>query len=59
MNALVYERMKAALATPCSVKRQALLIPEIVELGDKDCAALLARADELGELGLAIEAFGP
>ncbi len=55
---LVYERMKAALATG-AVKRQALLIPEIVELGDKDCAALLARADELGELGLAIEAFGP
>lgn len=55
---LVYERMKAALAAG-SVKRQALLIPEIVELGDKDCAALLARADELGELGLAIEAFGP
>ena len=55
---LVYERMKAALATG-AVKRQALLIPEIVELGDKDCAALLARADELGELGLAIEPFGP
>jgi DNA mismatch repair protein MutL len=55
---LVYERMKAALASG-SVKRQALLIPEIVELGDKDCAALLARADELGELGLAIEPFGP
>ncbi len=55
---LVYERMKAALASG-AVKRQALLIPEIVELGDKDCAALLARADELGELGLAIEAFGP
>jgi len=55
---LVYERMKAALAAG-GVKRQALLIPEIVELGDKDCAALLARAEELGELGLAIEPFGP
>jgi DNA mismatch repair protein MutL len=55
---LVYERMKAALDAG-GVKRQALLIPEIVELGEKSCAALLARADDLAELGLTVEAFGP
>jgi DNA mismatch repair protein MutL len=55
---LVYERMKAALDAG-GVKRQTLLIPEIVELGDKESAALLARAEDLAELGLAVEAFGP
>lgn len=55
---LVYERMKEALAAG-GVKRQALLIPEIVELGEKECAALLARAADLAELGLTVESFGP
>ncbi len=55
---LVYERMKEALAAG-GVKRQALLIPEIVELGEKEAAGLLARADELAELGLTLESFGP
>ena len=55
---LVYERMKEALAAG-GVKRQALLIPEIVELGEKECAALLARHHDLAELGLTIESFGP
>jgi DNA mismatch repair protein MutL len=55
---LVYERMKRALAEG-GVARQGLLIPEIVEM-DPDEAALLADwSDELAELGLAIEAFGP
>ena len=55
---LVYERMKEALAAG-NVARQTLLIPEVVELDDADAARLLAKADELGELGLGIEAFGP
>jgi DNA mismatch repair protein MutL len=54
---LVLERMKVALAGS-GVKRQALLIPEIVELPVKLVGALLARSNELEELGLAIEAFG-
>ncbi|WP_374650188.1 DNA mismatch repair endonuclease MutL [Dongia sp.] len=54
---LVLERMKVALAGG-GVKRQALLIPEIVELPEKLVGALLARSVELEELGLAIEAFG-
>ncbi len=54
---LVLERMKAALAEG-GVKRQALLIPEIVELPARLVGALLGRAAELEELGLAIEPFG-
>jgi DNA mismatch repair protein MutL len=40
------------------VRRQALLIPDIVELGGDDAARLLARSAELLELGLEIEPFG-
>jgi DNA mismatch repair protein MutL len=55
---LVYERMKQALASQ-GVARQALLIPEVVELDQAAAGRLLARSDELAELGLVIEAFGP
>jgi len=55
---LVYERMKAALAAR-GVARQALLIPEVVELGEAAAARLAERAPELAELGLVVEAFGP
>ncbi len=54
---LVYERMKAALAAG-GIARQALLIPEVVELDPGAAARLLDRAGELAELGLVIEAFG-
>ncbi len=54
---LVYERMKAAMADK-GVERQALLIPDIVDLGETDAARVLSRADELAEMGLMIEAFG-
>jgi DNA mismatch repair protein MutL len=54
---LVYERMKAALADG-AVARQALLIPEVVELDGPSAERLAARAGELAELGLVIEAFG-
>ncbi len=59
---LVYERMKDAMAERAEggtgVERQALLIPDIVDLGEGDAARLLARKDELAEMGLIIEAFG-
>ncbi len=55
---LVYERMKQALAAR-GIERQALLIPEIVELEGAAADRLVARRDELAELGLVIEAFGP
>ena len=54
---LVYERMKAAMANK-GVARQALLIPDIVDLGETDAARVLARAEELAEMGLVIEPFG-
>ena len=54
---LVYERMKRAMADK-GVERQALLIPDIVDLGEADAALVLARADELAKMGLVIEPFG-
>ncbi|MBY0558359.1 DNA mismatch repair endonuclease MutL [Hyphomicrobium sp.] len=54
---LVYEKLKAALADG-GVARQGLLIPAIVELDDDDAVTLVARSDELTELGLVIESFG-
>jgi DNA mismatch repair protein MutL len=55
---LVYERMKAAIAST-GVARQILLLPEVVELDEDAVARLVKRIDELAELGLVIEAFGP
>jgi len=55
---LVYERMKQMLADG-GVKRQALLIPEVVELDANEAEALAARAEEFAQLGLVIEPFGP
>jgi DNA mismatch repair protein MutL len=54
---LVYERIKAALAHD-GVKRQMLLIPEIVEMDEARADRVLAHADAFGRLGLSIEGFG-
>jgi len=54
---IVYEKLKASLASH-GVARQILLIPEIVELDEATVEKLLARSEELGSLGLAIESFG-
>jgi DNA mismatch repair protein MutL len=53
---LVYEKMKEDLKT--GVKRQVLLIPEVVNVNEKDREALLTRAPEFETFGLIIEAFG-
>jgi DNA mismatch repair protein MutL len=55
---LVLERMRAAL-TGGRVAAQALLIPEVVELDEPACDRLEARLEELAELGLELERFGP
>ncbi|MCC6789421.1 MAG: DNA mismatch repair endonuclease MutL [Hyphomonadaceae bacterium] len=55
---LVYERMKQMLANG-GVRRQGLLIPEVVELDPSEAEAIVARAEELVQLGLVVEAFGP
>ena len=54
---LVYEDMKRQMAAG-GVKRQALLIPDVVELSEDEATRVLERADELAELGLEIEPFG-
>lgn len=54
---LVYERLKAQ-ADANGIPAQALLIPEIVELSEGDAARIMAIADDLAALGLAIEPFG-
>jgi len=55
---LVLERMRAARAGG-GTARQALLIPEVVELDESDCDRLEEAAGELAALGLEIERFGP
>jgi DNA mismatch repair protein MutL len=55
---LVLERMRVAREGG-SVGRQALLIPEVVELEEPGCDRLEGAATELGEMGLDIERFGP
>lgn len=55
---LVLERMRRA-SEGGSVARQALLMPDLIELEEPDCDRLEAAAPELGELGLDLERFGP
>jgi DNA mismatch repair protein MutL len=54
---LVYEDMKKAMAAN-TIVRQALLIPEVVELDTTRAQAIAAAQAELQELGLVIEPFG-
>ncbi|MEX2311362.1 MAG: DNA mismatch repair protein MutL, partial [Rhodospirillales bacterium] len=54
---LTQEKIKSAMAAG-GVQRQMLLIPEVVEMDEAACERLLARADELAALGLALEPFG-
>ena len=54
---LVYERLKAQ-ARAHGIARQALLIPEIVELDEAEAARILSIAGDLAGLGLVIEPFG-
>jgi DNA mismatch repair protein MutL len=55
---LVLERMRAAREGG-AVARQALLIPEVVELDEPECDRLEGAIGELGGMGLEIERFGP
>ncbi len=54
---LVHERLKNQLEAE-GVKRQALLLPEVVEVGDDGARRLAARQAELAEMGLVLEPFG-
>jgi DNA mismatch repair protein MutL len=55
---LVLERMRAAREGG-AVPRQALLMPEVVELDEPECDRLEGAARDLAELGLETERFGP
>ena len=55
---LVLERMRAAREGG-AIARQALLIPEVVELDEPDCDRLEGAAADLADMGLEIERFGP
>jgi len=55
---LVLERMRAARKGG-SVARQALMIPEVVELDEPECDRLEGATGELADMGLEIERFGP
>ena len=55
---LVLERMRAA-RDGGTVPRQALLIPQVVELDEPECDRLETATSELGDMGLELERFGP
>jgi DNA mismatch repair protein MutL len=54
---LVLERLRRA-ASNGGVARQALLMPEVVELDEPDCDRLEEAAAELARYGLEVERFG-
>ena len=54
---LVYERLKKQMAEN-GVARQALLIPDIVELSDGDAALIIGQTDTLSRFGVVVEPFG-
>ena len=56
---LVLERLRAAGAGEAAARSQALLMPDVVELEEPACDRLEEAAERLGQLGLAIERFGP
>jgi DNA mismatch repair protein MutL len=55
---LVYENLRKALEND-RLASQVLLIPDIIDLPEEDCDRLMAHAEDLDRLGLAIERFGP
>ena len=54
---LLHERLKDQLQAD-GVKRQALLLPEVVDVGEDGARRLATRAAELADMGLVLEPFG-
>lgn len=54
---IVYEKMKQALDVG-GIKRQMLLIPEVVDMDETSSRRLLSKAEELAECGIVVEPFG-
>ncbi|MBV8848360.1 MAG: DNA mismatch repair endonuclease MutL [Methylobacteriaceae bacterium] len=55
---LVYERLKRQRDAH-GIARQALLVPAVVDMAPGDVARIVAALDDLAELGLVVESFGP
>lgn len=54
---IVYEKMKQELANN-GIKRQIMLIPEVIDIEETASRRLFAHAEELLKFGLVIESFG-
>lgn len=54
---IVYEQMKTSLSQK-KIERQALLLPEIIDVSSQDHLLLIESAPSLSQLGLEIESFG-
>ncbi|MCW5732688.1 MAG: DNA mismatch repair endonuclease MutL [Enhydrobacter sp.] len=54
---LLHEKLKNQLAAE-GVKRQTLLLPEVVDVGEEGARRLTQRAAELADMGLVLEPFG-
>jgi DNA mismatch repair protein MutL len=54
---IVYEKMKQDLREH-GVKRQILLVPEVVEMDEPSAQRILSHAGQLAEVGLVVEVFG-
>ncbi|MFT9380682.1 MULTISPECIES: DNA mismatch repair endonuclease MutL [unclassified Gluconobacter] len=54
---LTHERLREQYASG-TLRSQALLLPEVVDLPRRDAEALLARSEDLSRLGIDLESFG-
>jgi DNA mismatch repair protein MutL len=54
---IVYEKMKQALSEH-AIKRQILLVPEVVEMDEPSAERILSNAESLAQIGLIVEMFG-
>ena len=54
---IVYEKLKQGL-TKHEIKRQILLVPEVIDMDESSAQRILSRAGQLAELGLVVEMFG-
>ncbi len=56
---LTHERLREQYASGGTLRSQALLLPEVVDLPRREADALMARAADLSKLGIDLESFGP
>ncbi|MBF0851297.1 DNA mismatch repair endonuclease MutL [Gluconobacter sp. R75690] len=56
---LTHERLREQYANGGTLRSQALLLPEVVDLPRREAEALMAQAEDLSKLGIDLESFGP